>query len=61
MAFAISLFGGLIGFFAAVLSGLVLGLGWIECFAVYAGTGTLVALSLFTVRGVYCLAARQLA
>ena len=61
MAAAIVFIGGLVGFLAAVVGGLVLGLGWIESFAVYFGSGLTVSMLLFGVKGLICGATRQLA
>ena len=59
MGIGILLTGGVAGFFSAVLAGLVLGLTILECAVVYSVTGITVALAIFTVRGIYCAAARQ--
>ena len=60
MALGVILTSGFLGFVVAVLSGLVLGLGFMACIAVYSGVGVTTALSMFTVRGLWCAAARRL-
>ena len=60
MGLGVLMFSGITGFFAAVLSGLVLGLNFIEAFGVYWATGVVLAVALFTVRGLYCAAARRI-
>ena len=61
MALGVTLISGFIGFVTAIASGLLLGLGFAAAFAVYAGVGTLTAVSLFAIRGLWCAAARSLA
>jgi len=61
MSIGVILTSGFLGFIVAVVSGLLLGLGFIACFAVYSGVGVTAALSMFTIRGIWCAAARRLA
>ncbi len=61
MGFGILLISGVFGFLAAVFSGLVLGLSWIESFGVYWAAGLVVAITIFTARGLFCAATRQFA
>ena len=61
MAFAIMLLSSFFGFISAVFSGLILGFSFLESFGVYFATGLAFALLLFTLRGIFCAAARRLA
>ena len=61
MALGVMLTSGFLGFVAAVVSGLLLGLGFLTCFAVYSGVGIGAAVSLFAMRGLWCAARRRFA
>ena len=61
MGLGVMMFSGFVGFLAATFSGLMLGLTFLQSFGVYFGVGLAVAMTLFTVRAVWCSAAQRLA
>lgn len=61
MALSVLLTSGLFGFVAAILSGLALGLGWLECLGVYAGAGLAAAMTILLLRALWIITARRFA
>ena len=61
MGLGVILLSGFVGFLAATFSGLVLGLTFLQSFGVYFGVGLAVAMTLFTLRAMWCTAAHRLA
>jgi hypothetical protein len=61
MSLGVVLVSGILGFIVTIAAGLVFGLGFLACMGVYSGVGVTTALSMFTLRGLWCAAARRLA